>query len=84
MARAPEVPAELAAKVTEAVGRLRDLDLVKNPGIAETIGWAQALAFLGVSALDAESAEITLGTVIKDRDDLQRVKLELDSIIDGA
>ncbi len=71
MARAPEVSAELAAKVTEAVARLRDLDLMKNPGIAETIGWAQALAFLGISGLDAESVDMTLGTVVKDRDDLQ-------------
>ncbi len=84
MARAPEVSAELAAKVTEAVARLRDLDLMKNPGIAETIGWAQALAFLGISGLDAESVDMTLGTVVKDRDDLQMVKNQLDSIIDGA
>lgn len=84
MARAPEVSAELAAKVTAAVERIRGLGLIKSPGIAETIGWAKALTFLGVSDLDAESADITLGTVIKDHDDLLRVKRELESIIDGA
>jgi molybdenum cofactor synthesis domain-containing protein len=80
-ARAPEVPVELAAKVAEAVERLRALDLLKNPGVAETIGWAKALAFLGVSSLDRTTADPTLGTVIKDHDDLLRVRDELDAIL---
>jgi molybdenum cofactor synthesis domain-containing protein len=80
-ARAPEVPLELAGKVAEAVERLRALDLLKTPGVAETIGWAKALAFLGVSSLDRSTADPTLGTVIKDHDDLLRVRDDLDAIL---
>ena len=83
-ARAPEVSIELATKVAEAVERLRTLDLLKNPGVAETIGWAKALAFLGVSALDRTTADPTLGTVIKDHDDLLKVRNELDAILGDA
>ena len=79
--RAPEVSIELAAKVAAAVERLRARDLLKTPGVAETIGWAKALAFLGVSTLDRSSAESTLGTVIKDHDDLVRVRDDLDAIL---
>jgi MoxR-like ATPase len=79
--RAPEVPADLALKVAEAVERLRDLDLIKKPGVAETIGWAKALAFLGISELDRSTADPTLGTVIKDHDDLVRVRQDLDAIL---
>ncbi len=81
-ARAPDVPAELATKVAAAVERLRRLDLLKNPGVAETIGWAKALAFLGVSTLDHTTANQTLGTVVKDHDDLLRVREELDAVLD--
>ena len=80
-ARAPEVPVELAIKVAEAVEQLRTLDLLKSPGIAETIGWAKALAFMGVSRLDRTAAEPTLGTVIKDHDDLMRVRQDIDAIL---
>jgi len=83
-ARAPEVPVDLAMSVAEAVERLRALDLLKNPGIAETIGWAKALAFLGVASLDSANADTTLGTVIKDHDDLLRVRADLDAIIGQA
>jgi len=79
--RAPEVSIDLATKVAEAVERLRTLELLKNPGVAETIGWAKALAFLGVSTLDRTAADPTLGTVIKDHDDLLRVRGELDAIL---
>ena len=80
-ARAPEVSADLATRVAEAVERLRTLDLLKNPGVAETIGWAKALAFLGVKSLDRATADSTLGTVIKDHDDLLRVRHDLDAIL---
>jgi len=51
-ARAPQVSQELARDVAEAVERLRALDLAKIPGVAETIDWANALAFLGAQRLD--------------------------------
>ena len=49
-ARAPEVPEALARDVATAVMRLRGFDIAKRPGVAETIDWANAVAFLGVGA----------------------------------
>jgi len=72
--RAPEVSDQLARQAAAAVARLRDLDLFKTPGVAETIDWAQALATLGRSELDETTAEATLGTVVKYREDQERVR----------
>jgi MoxR-like ATPase len=79
--RAPGVPAELARRVAAAVDRIRILDLVKRPGVAETIEWARALAFLGASRLERDTADVTLGAVVKDHDDLVRVRDDLDRIL---
>jgi MoxR-like ATPase len=72
--RAPAVSEGLARSVAQAVAQLRGLDLVKLPGAAEAIDWAQALAHLGVESADGESARETLGWVIKNREDLSRVE----------
>ncbi len=72
--RAPEVMEALARQVAAAVGELRGLDLYKTPGVAETIDWAQALAALGRADLDEESIALTLGTVLKYREDQERVR----------
>jgi len=79
--RAPEVPAELARKVADAVARLRRLDLAKRPGVAETIDWAHALTLLGARTLDHEVAEDSLGSVIKDHDDLLLVREHLAEVV---
>src|SRR5438128_12274859 len=63
--RAPEAVDALARQVAAAVERMRDLELYKPPGVAETIDWAQALAALGRRDLDATAADATLGTVLK-------------------
>ena len=70
--RAPEVSEPLARDVAVAVARLRRLDVAKRPGVAETIDWAAALAFLGAERLDEATAEATLGAVLKDHED-QRI-----------
>jgi MoxR-like ATPase len=72
--RAPAVSEPLARSVALAVAQLRGLDLVKLPGAAEAIDWAQALAHLGVESADGEAARETLGWVIKNREDLARVE----------
>jgi MoxR-like ATPase len=82
--REPGVPAALARQVVAAVQRLRELDLAKPPGVAETIDWARTLAFLGASDLDAGNAQDTLGAVVKDRDDLEVVRDNLQEITSGA
>jgi MoxR-like ATPase len=80
--RAPEVPELLAGQVTAAVSKLRQFDLVKRPGVAETIDWARALTALG-DGMDRQAAEDSLGTVLKDRDDLERVRDRLEGVIGG-
>ena len=80
-ARAPTVPADLARRVAAAVDRIRTLDLVKRPGVAETIEWAKALAFLGATRLERDAVDVTLGTVVKDHDDLVRIRDDLGRIL---
>jgi len=82
-ARAPEVAGELAAKVTAASRRIRDLDVIKPPGVAETIGWARALTVLDAD-LDLTGAADTLGAVVKDHDDYQLVTDRLDWVLHGG
>jgi len=82
--RAPEVAESLARQVAEAVARLRALDVAKRPGVAETIDWAHALAFLGVDRLDEESAADTLGAVLKDHEDLELARGRLSEVVADA
>src|SRR5256886_9163612 len=77
--RAPAVSEPLARSVAAAVARLRALDLVKPPGAAEAIDWAQALALLGADAVDGERALETLGWAGKNREDLRRAEEALAS-----
>jgi len=80
--RLPEVPVQLAEQVALATSRLRARgDLVKPPGVAETLDWARALCTLGATDLDLETAAITLGAVLKYREDAQRVRASLDKIL---
>jgi MoxR-like ATPase len=72
--RVPEASARLCAEVTAAAHALRDADLLKPPGIAETVDWAQALAALGAPGLDPALAAATLGAVVKYREDVERVR----------
>jgi len=80
-ARAPHVGAALARDVAQAVARLRDLDLAKRPGVAETIYWANALAFLGAEQLDTRLARDTLGSVVKDHEDQELVMARLGEVV---
>jgi MoxR-like ATPase len=79
--RAPEVPEALARQVAEAVARLRGMDVAKRPGVAETIDWSQALAFLGATRLEVEAAAATLGALLKDHEDLELVRGRLDQVL---
>jgi MoxR-like ATPase len=82
--QAPEVSAALAYKVVAAVNRLRQMDLAKPPGVAETIDWARTLSFLGEPDLNASNADVTLGSIIKDRDDLELVRDNLREVTSNA
>jgi MoxR-like ATPase len=80
-ARAPKVGEALARDVAGAVARLRALDLAKRPGVAETIDWANALAFLGADRLDEATAADTLGAVVKDHEDQDLVAASLADVV---
>jgi len=71
--RVPQVSETLAEQVAAAVGGLRQMNLYKPPGVAETIDWASALARLGVRELDDSVVAATLGTVLKYREDHDKV-----------
>jgi len=82
--RLPEVSGQLAEQVARAVQRMRALgDLLKPPGVAETLDWARALHQLGRDDLDLETASATLGAVLKYREDSDRVRDTLDLILAG-
>ncbi|HET6878140.1 MAG TPA: MoxR family ATPase [Jatrophihabitans sp.] len=78
--RVPEAGEQLANEVAAAVARLREANLLKPPGIAETIDWTQALHVLGVTHLDPETADRTLGAALKYHEDIARVRRELDAL----
>jgi MoxR-like ATPase len=82
--RLPEVSQRLAEQVARAVQRMRaSNDLLKPPGVAETLDWALALHQLGRDHLDLETASATLGAVLKYREDADRVRDALDLILAG-
>ncbi|HTO74589.1 MAG TPA: MoxR family ATPase [Thermoanaerobaculia bacterium] len=70
-ARVPQASARLSEQIARFLQALRGRRLLKAPGVAETIDWAQALVRLHREELDAETVEETLGCILKDRHDLQ-------------
>ena len=82
--REPQAAGQLTRKVVRAVQRLRELDMAKPPGVAETIDWVRTLNVLGETELTQETAGDTLGAVVKDRDDLDLVRENLAEIISGG
>jgi MoxR-like ATPase len=79
--RIPQLGERLAEQVALAVRRLRDFELLKPPGVAESLDWATALLALNRDELDAESAARTLGAVLKYSEDLDRVRAKLDALL---
>lgn len=71
--KAPRAPEKLSRDIVAFVQKLRGLDLYKNPGIAETIDWAEALTALDAISLDRQSVNDTLGALLKYQDDIARV-----------
>ena len=79
--RIPDVSEVLAAKTVAAVHRLRGLDLAKPPGVAETLDWVSALQAIGADDLDDQIAADTLGSVVKNREDLELVQSRMGQIL---
>jgi MoxR-like ATPase len=76
LARVPAAPEQLAREVVAFVHRLREADLTKVPGIAETLDWAAALLSLGSRELTGEVVDETLGVVLKYEEDIRRIRGE--------
>ena len=68
--RVPSSAEPIALEAASAITKLRSLDMVKPPGIAEAIDWVSALTVLGVDRLDARTVDQTWGSILKNRDDL--------------
>ena len=80
--RLPEISARLAEQVATVVQELRLRgEMLKPPGVAETLDWARALHQLGRQDLDVESAAATIGAVCKYREDIDRVRVALDKML---
>ncbi|MDE0607975.1 MAG: MoxR family ATPase [Acidimicrobiaceae bacterium] len=71
---APSVSERLAAQVASAAAAVRQVGLYKPPGVSETIDWARALDLLGAKELAVEQVEATFPTLLKYREDLERVQ----------
>jgi MoxR-like ATPase len=83
--RLPDAAGRLAGQVAHAAQRLRAADLLKPPGVAESLDWTEALVALGVRELDPEIAAVTLGTVLKYREDQERVVAGgLEALLNGG
>ena len=70
----PDAPAKLAKQITGFIQALREMDLYKLPGVAETLDWTTALVALDQKALDPVIVDETLGAVLKYQDDVEKVK----------
>ncbi|PHX76401.1 MAG: ATPase [Actinobacteria bacterium] len=83
-ARIPDVSEKMANRVVAAVNRLRDMELAKPPGVSETLDWVAALDALGADELTAQSAHDTLGSIVKDRDDLELVRTNIQEVVSSV
>ncbi len=72
-AKVPDAPVKLARQITAFIQELREVDLYKIPGVAETLDWTTALVTLDQKALDPGIVEETLGVVLKYQDDIEKV-----------
>ena len=83
-ARVPEAAAGLARQVALLVSGLREMDLYKLPGIAETLDWARSLSALGAQSVDAQLVEATLGAALKYQEDLERAREAVPALVSRA
>ena len=80
-ARAPEAAEGLAREVAQLVQNLREMELYKVPGVAETLDWARSLAALGATSLDPQLVDATLGAALKYQEDLIKARETLPELV---
>jgi len=76
--KVPRLSEHVRTQVVKFVQKLRQEDLLKPPGVAETLDWAEALVHLGIAELDAETVRRTLGVLLKNQEDISVVERLLD------
>jgi MoxR-like ATPase len=76
-AKTPSIKKELAGQISSFMKKIRELQLIKNPGVAESLDWAAALLALNAESLDEDLIKETLGCICKYRQDQQRVTMEV-------
>ena len=76
--KVPGLSEQVRTQVLKFVQKLREEDLLKPPGVAETLDWAEALVHLGIAELDTETVRRTLGVVLKNQEDISVVERLLD------
>jgi MoxR-like ATPase len=76
LAKVPDAPEQLARQITQFIQELRERDLYKVPGVAETLDWTAALVALDQQALTVEVVQDTLGVILKYQDDITRINGE--------
>ena len=74
LSRVPEINEELSKSIIYFVKEIRKIELFKQPGIAETIDWAQAIVELNYITINPEVLESTIGTLLKNQDDIKKLK----------
>jgi MoxR-like ATPase len=83
--KAPGIAERLAAQVVDFVQALRRQDLTKQPGVAETLDWVEALNHLGVCELSSAAVQATLGIILKYQDDVDKLRGPLaDTLLEQA
>ena len=71
--KAPGIGEVLSGQIVGFIQRLREVDLFKSPGVAETLDWAQALTTLNKLELDPQTINDTIGTILKYQDDIEKI-----------
>ena len=72
--RVPKIKEDLSIAIIYFVKELRKVELFKQPGIAETIDWAQAIVELNYISINPEVLETTIGSLLKNQDDIKKLK----------
>ena len=82
--KVPGVPAKLAQQIVSFVQRLRELELYKSPGVAETLDWAASLMALDVTSLEPAALEDTYRALLKYQDDIVRARAAAQDLLAQA
>ena len=72
--KVPNAEDILSREIVNFIKKLRNADLFKPPGIAESIDWANALVQLDCSSLESDFIDNTLGTLLKYQDDIKKIQ----------